>query len=381
MFQILTDRIVNTLYVDMSRVKRVNIHDMIRLIESSYTPEYNPLSDYLDHLPPWQDGDRDYILELAETVTVKGGKAMQERFAWYLRKWLVGMLAGWLKDDVVNNVILVLIGPQGSYKTTWFNYLLPPELRRYFYTKSNSQRMNKDDLLALTQYALVCCEELDAMKTAEQNQLKAVVTMTTVNERAAYARYTEQRQHIASFCGTGNNVQFLSDPTGSRRWLPFEIDHIRSPRDHPFNYEGIYAQAYALLNDGFQYWFPPEEVREVNTHNRRYETPRLEHELIQAYFRVPNSDENGQFMTTARIMERISGALTQKLSPVNIGRAMSELGFKQKRVGNIRGFIVEARTAEEMQMLQKRMAMDAEDDIDVDEMPFTRQMPDTPDVF
>ena len=37
-------------------------------------------------------------------------------------------------DDpkVVNHVILVLIGRQGSYKTTWFNYILPPPLQQYF---------------------------------------------------------------------------------------------------------------------------------------------------------------------------------------------------------------------------------------------------------
>jgi len=60
----------------------------------------------------------------------------------YLKKWLVGMVAGWVDPSVVNNVILVLIGEQGSYKTTWFNYLLPPELRQYFYTKTNANRMD-----------------------------------------------------------------------------------------------------------------------------------------------------------------------------------------------------------------------------------------------
>ncbi len=357
-FEILTDRVVNSLWAEMSKEKRVNIQDMYRVIESDFVPQYNPFVDYLERLPPWQEGDEDYILRLARTVTVKGGSDEQERFVRYLRKWLVGMIAAWLKPDVVNNVIFVLIGPQGSYKTTWFNYILPPELRRYFYTKSNSQRMNKDDLIALTQYALVCCEELDAMRTAEQNQLKAVVTMTTVDERAAYARYAEHREHIASFCGTGNNQQFLSDPTGNRRWLPFEVESILSPRDHPLPYEGIYSQAYALLNGGFQYWFPPEEVREVNSHNRRFETPRLENELIEVYFRKPSGSEHGQFMTTARIMERISGALTQKLSPVNVGRAMVELGFEKRFHKHTRGFIVIPRTAEEMQNLQVRMAME-----------------------
>ena len=139
------------------------------------------------------------------------------------------MVAAWISPDVVNNVILVLIGEQGAYKTTWFNYLLPPQLKHYFYTKTNANRMSKDDLLTLTQYALVCCEELDTMRPAELNQLKATVTMTSIDERAAYAHYHEHRKHIASFCGTGNTPLFLSDPTGNRRWLPFEVESIVSP--------------------------------------------------------------------------------------------------------------------------------------------------------
>ena len=53
------------------------------------------------------------IRELAATVRVKGGE--QEQMLWYryLKKWLVSMVASWLSDDVVNNVILVLIGEQG----------------------------------------------------------------------------------------------------------------------------------------------------------------------------------------------------------------------------------------------------------------------------
>ena len=105
--------------------------------------------------------------------------------------------------------------------------------------------MTKDDLIALSQYALICCEELDTMSASEMNQLKAAVTMQYINERAAYAHYAEQRKHINSFCGTGNNPEFLNDPTGTRRWLPFEVESIVSPRQHPFNHPGIYAQAYA----------------------------------------------------------------------------------------------------------------------------------------
>ena len=364
----INDRIVNSLWSQMSTITRVNIQDMYRVIESDYVPVFNPFKAYLNNLcqSVKSVGDRDYIQELAQTVRVKGGE--QEQMLWhlYLKKWLVGMVASWISDDVVNNVILVLIGEQGAYKTTWFNYLLPPPLKQYFYTKTNANRMSKDDILTLAQYALVCCEELDTMRPAELNQLKAAVTMPSIDERAAYAHYHEHRKHIASFCGTGNNTQFLSDPTGNRRWLPFEVESIVSPRDHPFHYEGIYSQALALYESGFQYWFTKEEIQELNRHNRQFETPRLEHELVDLYFRKPTDSELGEFMSVARALQMISNGISQKLSAVNVGRAFSDLGFKRVRTNSSRGFIVVCRTPEEIKAYQHRLLMDAKPDSEAD---------------
>ena len=400
----INDRKVNSLWSKMSEVTRVNKQDLYSIIESDYVPVFNPFTEYLSGLdiglntncPNATNSaahtiqnetsaeadekfvkserfvfkkDYDYIRDLANTIRVKGGD--QEQMLWYryLRKWLVGMVASWLSDDVVNNVILVLIGEQGAYKTTWFNYLLPPPLKQYFYTKTNANRMSKDDILTLAQYALVCCEELDTMRPAELNQLKAAVTMPSIDERAAYAHYHEHRKHIASFCGTGNNTQFLSDPTGNRRWLPFEVESIVSPRDHPFHYEGIYSQALALYKSGFQYWFTKEEIQELNCHNKQFETPRLEHELVDLYFRKPTDSELGEFMSVARALQIISNGISQKLSAVNVGRAFSDLGFKRVRTNSSRGFIVVCRTAEEIKAYQHRLLMDAEPDLE-DDAPF-----------
>ena len=401
-WQPINDRKVNSLWAEMSQITRVNKQDMYSIIESDYVPIFNPFTEYLSTLDerlntnctnkansaahtscdrPSAEADErfvqferfvfkkdyDYIRDLANTIRVKGGD--QEQMLWYryLKKWLVGMVASWLSDDVVNNVILVLIGEQGAYKTTWFNYLLPPPLKQYFYTKTNANRMSKDDILTLAQYALVCCEELDTMRPAELNQLKAAVTMPSIDERAAYAHYHEHRKHIASFCGTGNNTQFLSDPTGNRRWLPFEVESIASPRDHPFHYEGIYSQALALYKSGFQYWFTKEEIQELNRHNRQFETPHLERELVSLYFRVPMESENGMFMTSARAIQIIGTGISQKLSPTRVGLAFNELGFQRVRYHGIRGYLVIQRTAEDMQAYQKGIILN---DAPEDDLPF-----------
>ena len=361
-WQPISDRIVNSLWAELSATKAVRVQDMYRVIESDFVPEFHPFRFYLEHLPPWNG--EDYILAMSVTVSVKGDVEEQLLFAEYLRKWLVGMVAGWVDESVVNNVILVLIGEQGSYKTTWFNHLLPPALRQYFYTKTNAQRMGRDDLLTLAQYGLVCCEELDTMRPSELNQLKAAVTMPSIDERAAYAHFHEHRKHIASFCGTGNNVQFLSDPTGNRRWLPFEVESITSPREVPFDYEGVYAQAYALYREGFRFWFSREEILKLAVHNRQFETPRLEEELVQLYFRTPGQNEPGEFVSVAYALQLISANISQKLSTVALGRAFVNQGFQKKTYRNVRGYVVVRRSAEEMLSIRRLMAHGADTDTD-----------------
>ncbi len=367
-WQPISDRVVNSLWKELSLTKEVSASDIYRVLDSDFVGDYHPFRFYLEHLKKW-DGESDYILPLSMSVKVRGDTDDQLYFYHCLKKWLVAMVASWVNPWVVNNVILVLIGEQGSYKTTWFQYLLPPELRQYFYTKTNANRMSRDDLITLSEFGLVCCEELDTMRPSELNQLKAAVTMPAVNERAAYAHYAERREHIASFCGTGNNIQFLSDPTGNRRWLPFEVEYITSPREVPFEYEGIFAQAYALYKQGFQYWFGQTDIQQLSRHNRHFETPSLETELIQLYFRKPRDGEPGEFMPVSLAIQIVGVGITQKLSTVMLGRAFIEQGFERKTYRNTRGYVVVRRSAEEMRSLRSMMAVAGEntdtDDTDV----------------
>ncbi len=354
----LDDRDVNTLWTVLCQEKPVVKQHLLNVIESDYVPAYHPFRYYLEHLPPWTEEQGDHIMGLSLSVNVKGDGDEQILFYQYLKKWLVAMVASWVSPAVVNNVMLVLIGEQGSYKTTWFANLLPPQLRDYFYTKTNSGLMSKDDLLTLAQYGLVCWEELDTMQPKELNKLKAAMTMPSINERAAYARYHECRPHLASFCGTGNNVQFLSDTTGTRRWLPFEVESIDSPLSSPFDYDGIYAQAYALYQQGFRYWFEKPEIERLQRHNQQFEAPKLEYELVDVYFRRPNDFEPGEFMPVSRAMQIISGSLTQKLSDRRLGHAFQALGFEFRRTNVSRGYIVVQRSGQEIKERMQQLARD-----------------------
>ena len=351
----LTDQHVNSLYCRfcLDTGRQAKISDFYIIIESDFYPEYHPLKEYLESLPAW-DGMTDHIDQLASRVRVTG--CTQEMHNRYFKKWFVAMVAAWIVDGVTNHEILTYIGPQGIYKSTFMRLLLPPTLRGYFSARNFANRMTKDDRLELTEMGLIALEELDHMKIHELNQLKAITTDPTVNERAAYARYRERREHIASFCGTGNNARFLTDLTSNRRWLPFMVDSIDSPYDTPINYMGTYAQAYALWKQGFRYWFDDAENAELEEHNHNFEEPNLELELIQTYFRLPRENEVGEFYTASRIIETICVSIKTPLYPRNIAIWMNKLGYQQRRRDNMRGWNVILLTATDIKQCQQENA-------------------------
>ncbi len=334
------DRFVNSAWMAMSRqfgVVRERLLPM--MLESDFVPRFHPFEEYFNQLPPW-DG-RDYIAELAARVHCLPNEDAEDDFCFEeaLRHWLVAMVVALFEPDRVNEEILVLVGCQGIYKTTWLSMLLPPELRSYFLTKPNSDHFDKDDRLSLTEFAVVCLEELDVIQSRELSQLKSLSSQRHIHERAPYMRYKRERKHIASLCGTSNVVQFLSDRSKNRRWLVFEVKRIDSPYDYPVPYPQLYAQVKALYDEGFAYWFEGEDIDRINRHNLRFELPDLEEELILHYFRKPLEYERGTFMTATEIYQRISYGIKVPLALNRITGLMKKLGFKYVRSQNQRGFL------------------------------------------
>ena len=349
-----TDRMENTLYCRITEEigKRILKSDLHQLLGSEFSPEFNPFADYLTTLPPIpDDDDTDYIDLVASMVHVATDDDAKHR-RWF-KKWFVAMIACWLDPEVTNHVILAYIGRQGIYKSTFMRRLLPPVLSSYFAVRNYASRMDKDDRLMLTEKGLVALEEIDSLTPRELNQLKAIVTAETIDERDAYSANRESRVHIASFCATGNNRRFLTDLTGNRRWLPFFVTDIDSPYTHAIPHDRLYAQAYALYREGFRYWFEADEVAELDAHNANFEEPCMEEELILTYLRRPIGEETGEFLTATRIIELIGMYVHSRLSAKKIALSMNRLGYEQRRTHAARGWLVITLTGDDIKAAQR----------------------------
>ena len=334
------DRFVKSLWRKMQLAGiNADLQAVFNILGSDFVEAYHPFKSWIEGLPAW-DGTTDYIREFFSLVHF--ADISDEEFHRYTRCWFLAMVASVMFDDVVNHCILTFIGPQGTYKSTFMLHILPPHLRAFFATKSNSFQLSKDDRLMLAQNIVISLEEIDSMAPKEINQLKAFTTLPQVNERPPYGHNTMIMPRVASLTATGNNLTFLTDQTGNRRWMPFHIVGIENPWTARIPYEGMYAQALALIRGGERYWLDDSDIRQLNEHNRSFMAPDPATELIVTYFMRPRSETETKYMTATKIAARFAPAI--KIIPNKIGQALAELGFEQVRTHNGRFWKVAERS-------------------------------------
>ena len=366
----ITNADINTMVCDCCTETGANItaKEILTVLNagSGYIPRVHPLRAYIRSLNPYTPDQPDWIDFVARQVKVKalGDEAKgdkekgEELWRVCFKKWFVAMVASWLYDEVVNHQVLVLIGRQGLFKTTWLERLIPPHLRDYCCKLANANSLSKDDRLRIAEFGLINMDELDAMTPRELNAMKSVITASDVNERAAYGYTKERRTRLASFCASSNRREFLTDITGNRRWLPFEVESIQNPFFTTIPYDQLYAQARFLIENGFNYWFELEEIATLEEHNDTFRAQDNEEQLLPILFDIP-AEGKGEFMTTAQISERLVtfGGIKKPMSVTKLGTILSTAGYKavRKRIANIqtRGWIVYQRDSDEINSLKK----------------------------
>ena len=390
----LTDKDINTMVCQcvMETAVNISVTEMWTALKSDMVPAVHPLREWLDGLRPWNSCEPDWIDWVASQVHVMDASATDRCEApvdchsvavdgrsatpverseadrlWRVcfKKWFVAMVASWMKDEVVNHTVLVLVGRQGIFKTTWLDNLIPPELRAYSSKLPLSGQISKDDRLRLCENGLLNIDELDAICGREMNIVKSLLTSTDVNERAAYGRLKERRVRLASFCASTNKREFLTDITGNRRWLPFEVESIQNPFHTIIPYELLYAQAKALVEEGyFAYWFDMEEMEVLEAHNEEFRAQENEEQLLPILFDVP-AESKGEFMTTAEISDWLvsHGGIKKPMSTRQLGVIMGKMGFQkaQARISGtcVRGWLVYKRDQDEIISAKRIGASDA----------------------
>jgi hypothetical protein len=307
--------------------------DLSRYIDSNLILRYYPMDDYLRHLPPY-DGRHDYVGELARRVKTKN-PYWEEDF----HKWMLSMVAQWLgKDRQYGNAIVpLLIGPQGSGKTSFCARLLPGYLQTY-YNDRISMKNDNDIFIAMSSYALINIDEFDAMSKSQQPLLKYLISKHDVKFRPPYGKVMEERQRFASFIATTNNLRPLTDPTGSRRFICVYADEIDN--SGIINYDQLYAQLFAELEQRRRYWFEDEENARIIEQNKSFQQVESYEQMVEMIYLPPkDTSADAGLISLQDIMKRLEHAfptfIVRKGTDVELGKRLIKMGYERKR--NSRG--------------------------------------------
>ena len=310
--------------------------DNIRMIlESDFAGKVHPIREYFTALPLLNPAKYGYINKLLNTVQV----ANPDKWAEYFTKWLVGVAANAMNDiGCQNHTCLVLTGDkQGQFKTWWLDNLCPLPLKNYLFT-GKIDPQGKDIYTLIAEYLFINIDDqLKELNKQNENALKNLITTPAVKYRRPYDIYIEEYPHLASFMASVNGNEFLTDPTGSRRFLPFEVLHIDKPTAENICMDNVYSEVMYLYRHHVRYWFNDTEIEELHLTNAGFEVQTVEFEMLMQYFEKPSEkEENLFFMTTAQILTRLRDVCPMQLSEKRLGEALRKAGFKrvQKRINN-----------------------------------------------
>lgn len=309
----------------------ISINKLKALLGSDFVTEYNPFHSYFDILPEWREGkDPDFIDLLCAYVPTLN----PDRFRTQFKKALVRSVACAIHDAVINKQALILVHEaQNSGKSTFIRWLCPPVLQKYI---TESVSTDKDSLIALSDNFIINLDELAMLSRAEINNLKSMFSKETVKIRRPYDKNATSSPRRANFFGSTNKSEFLTDETGSVRWLCFELtDKINWNYNKEINIDDVWRQAYWLLKGGFNYELTFDEIRENDQVNQKFQVNTTELELIQKHYMPGTKDDGGIFYTSTDFMNKLYDQYPNaRLNINNIGKALKLLGFE--RVSNRR---------------------------------------------
>ena len=312
----------------------------MEVIHSEVVPVFNPVQDFLEHLPAW-DG-QNHVSRLFGRIP--GISTEQHGF---LAVWIRSMVAHWLQLDTIhgNECVPTLIGAQGCGKTTFVTRLLPPHLREYFLDHLNlSNKFDKE--MALTNNLLVNLDELEAIRPSQHAHLKQTLSKSKVNGRPIFGCSQEDRPRFASFVATTNNPHPLTDATGSRRYICLTIPKGQLiDNESEIDYEQLYAQVLHEIRElKIPYWFNNEEVKRIQELNLNYMEQKDIAEIVRTCFRKPGERENAQKLSSRQILQIIQAEYpsvkSDRSTKIHLGLAMKELGIEHLSYNNRPHYLV-----------------------------------------
>jgi hypothetical protein len=228
------------------------------------------------------------------------------------------------------DMVPILTGAQGQGKSRGVRAMVPDDTFREL-----SFHQDEDARARLMRGALMVeLGELTGLKTRAIEEIKAWITRPKEDWVPKYQEYPTTLLRRCVIQGTTNDVEFLNDPTGARRWLPLEVgdvdvEGIARDRDQ------LWAEALLLHTAGGVAWRDAQTLAE-GVHENHQVIDTWE-EPIATWLATPELDGSlpgDDGVTVHQVLKQGIDLPTRSSKAADAMRCatvLKALGFKKKR--------------------------------------------------
>lgn len=200
-----------------------------------------------------------------------------------IRKSLCAAVARVFEPGTKFDMVLILVGEQGTYKSTFLR-----KLGVNWFSDTFTTVQGKEAYEQLQGAWIIEMAELSALKKSEVENIKQFISKCDDAFRPAYGRTVEIYKRQCVFFGTTNDTDFLKDSTGNRRFNPIDIHPefaTKSIKDDLTDSEisQIWAEAYKLWQDGEELYFNDEEGTLARAEQHKHSATDERRGIIESY--------------------------------------------------------------------------------------------------
>jgi putative DNA primase/helicase len=313
------------------KITKEKLNDI--LVKIGLDNEYNPVEDYLKESYNYylKNPDKDIFTKLMGTL--ESASIWKNKF---IGKFLLQMICLAISKDSSQDsadYMLVLQGPQFIGKTTWLRNLLPEKFRaKYFLGGRTLDPTNKDDRIETTTNWLVEMGEISAtFRKADQEALKNFITDYKDKFRLPYAKEAIEKKRRTSLCGSTNDIEYLKDLTGTRRFLTLNCTKFK--KGVSIDIDMLWGYMYKLYLQGVSYKFTNEEVDEIMSYNEQFINKPEKLLIIEDRWNLNPDTGSGKWLTASEIFAELPQQLL--LNKFTIGRELKKTKIKFKKDKNL----------------------------------------------
>lgn len=292
---------------------------------------YNPIVDYMNEAyEKW-----DHQLRIDTFFCNFLGTEHNSVTSLISELFFTGAVAKCYEPDIKFDFVLDLVGGQGAGKTTILQKIAPLD----YYTDQFTSFEDKDSFAVMRRALIVNDDEMTATANSSFETLKKFVTLQIFEYRKPYGHQAERFPKGFVLARTTNNLYYLKDKTGERRFLPLLVEKSRQKKNPVTDLSPEYVQqlwgeaVHRYRNGDYSFELTKEQSDMMDEHRKSFMyTDTLEDAIADA---LENEWADRTFLTANTIALKVAAgadlAKNRKLSNQIANIMINRFGWRKGR--------------------------------------------------